>query len=200
VIGESLFEAVQIYNSQHKTEKALLVLQQLQEKVKDPEIIAEAKVRTGQSFLLAENTKDAGIQFEQVIKDFADLPIADEARVARARIYFQEGAFDQAKTIAEKIATSHKDELGAEAQYIVGASLAGKKEWTNVIMALLRVKYVFPIYERWVGRAYLGLGDAYEQTKDVKRARESYQAVLKSKTDKSVIEEAQRRLERMEQH
>jgi TolA-binding protein len=200
VIGESLFEAAEIYNSQHKMEKALLVLQQVQEKVKDPEIIAEAKVRTGQSFLLADNTKDASAQFEQVIKDFGDLPIADEARVARARIYFQEGAFDQAKTIAEKIATSRKDELGAEAQYIIGASHAGKKEWANVITALLRVKYVFPLYERWVGRAYLGLGDAYEQTKDAKRARESYQAVLKLKTDKSVIEEAQRRLKIMEQH
>jgi tetratricopeptide (TPR) repeat protein len=157
-------------------------------------------VRTGQTFQLADNTKDASAQFEQVIKDFGDLPIADEARVARARIYFQEGSFDQAKTIAEKIATSRKDELGAEAQYIVGASLAGKKEWANVITTLLRVKYIFPLYERWVGRAYLGLGDAYEQTKDAKRARESYQAVLKLKTDKSVIEEAQRRLNRMEQH
>jgi tetratricopeptide (TPR) repeat protein len=200
VIGESLFEAAEIYNSQQKTEKALLVLRQVQEKVKDPEIIAEAKVRTGQTFQLADNTKDASAQFEQVIKDFGDLPIADEARVARARIYFQEGAFDQAKTIAEKIAASRKDELGAEAQYIVGASLAGKKEWANVITTLLRVKYIFPLYERWVGRAYLGLGDAYEQTKDVKHARESYQAVLKLKTDKSVIEEAQRRLKIMEQH
>jgi TolA-binding protein len=200
VLGESFFEAAEIYNSQHKMEKALYVLQQVQEKVKDPEIIAEAKVRTGQSFLLADNTKEASAQFEQVINGFGDLPIADEARVARARIYFQEGSFDQAKIIAEKIAISHKDELGAEAQYIVGASLAGKKEWDNVITALLRVKYVFPLYERWVGRAYLGLGDAYEQTKDAKRARESYQAVLKSKTDKSVIEEAQRRLKRMEQH
>jgi hypothetical protein len=34
----------------------------------------------------------------------------------------------------------------------------------------------------------------------VKHARESYQAVLKLKTDKSVIEEAQRRLKIMEQH
>jgi TolA-binding protein len=200
VIGESLFEAAEIFNSQHKTGKAILILQQVQEKVKDPEIIAEAKVRTGQSFQLADNTRDANAQYEQVIKDFGDLPIADEARIAQARIYFQEGAFDQAKTIAEKIATSHKDELGAEAQYMIGASLAGKKEWANVITALLRVKYIFPSYERWVGRAYLGLGDAYEQTKDKKRARDSYQAVLKSKTDTSVIEEAQRRLKRMEQH
>jgi len=57
VVGESLFEAAEIYDSQHKTEKALLVLRQLQEKVKDPEIIAEAKVRTGRSFQLAKQHK-----------------------------------------------------------------------------------------------------------------------------------------------
>jgi TolA-binding protein len=198
VIGESLFGAAEIYNSQHKTEKAILSLQRLQEKVKDLEIVAEAKVRMGRSFQLADKIKDASLQFDQVIKEFGDLSIADEARVAQARINFQNGEFDKAKAAAEKVARSHKDELGAEAQYIVGASFAGKKDWANVITALLRVKYLFPLYERWVGRAYLGLGDAYEQTKDLKRARESYQSVLKLKTDKSVIEEAQRRLKKVE--
>ncbi len=199
VIGESLFEAAEIYNSQHKSEKAVNVLQYLQERVKDPEVVAEAKVRMGNSLQLLGKSEEASVQYEQVIKNFSDLPIADEARTARAEIYFHAGEYDQAKTIAEKVATSRKDELGAEAQYIVGASLAGKKEWENVITALLRVKYVFPSYDRWVGRAYLGLGDAYEQIKDIRRARESYQAVLKLKTDKSVIEEAQRRLNKLEQ-
>jgi tetratricopeptide (TPR) repeat protein len=115
-------------------------------------------------------------------------------------MYFESQDYDRAKAAAEKVAVSRKDETGAEAQYIVGASLAGKKDWANVIPALLRVKYVFPSYTRWVGRAYLGLGDAYEQTKDVRRARESYLTVLKLKTDSPVIEEAKRRLKRMEQH
>jgi tetratricopeptide (TPR) repeat protein len=115
-------------------------------------------------------------------------------------MYFESQDYDRAKAAAENVAVSRKDETGAEAQYIVGASLAGKKDWANVIPALLRVKYVFPSYTRWVGRAYLGLGDAYEQTKDVRRARESYLTVLKLKTDSPVIEEAKRRLKRMEQH
>jgi TolA-binding protein len=199
VIGESLLEAAEIYNSQSRNEKAVQVLQQIQEKVKDPEIIVEAEVRTGQSYQRAGNTQKACILFEQVIKEHGDMPLADEARIERARIYFQNGSYDDAKIMIERVATSHKDELGAEAQYIIGASLAGKKQWKEVITALLRVKYIFPSYERWVGRANLGLGDAYEQTKDAKRARESYNAVLKLKTDKSVIEEAQRRLKTMEQ-
>jgi tetratricopeptide (TPR) repeat protein len=114
-------------------------------------------------------------------------------------MFFESQDYDKAQAAAEKVATSRKDEVGAEAQYLIGASLAGKKDWTNVITALLRVKYVFPSYERWVGRACLGLGDAYEQTKDLRRARESYLTVLKLKTDSAVIEETQRRLKRMEQ-
>ena len=199
LIGESLFEAAEIYNAQHKSDKTILTLQNLQEKVKDPEIIAGAKLRTGEALRSLGRNAEAHAQFEGVIKDYSDLPIADEARLAQARMYFESQEYDRAKTTAEKVATSRKDETGAEAQYIVGASLAGKKDWTNVITALLRVKYVFPSYERWVGRAYLGLGDAYEQTKDAHRARESYLAVLKLKTDSSVIEEAKRRLKRMEQ-
>jgi TolA-binding protein len=199
VIGESSMEAAELYNSQNKSEKAIQVLQQLQERVKDTEIIAETKVRMGQSYHRAGNSLKACTLFEQVIKEYGDLPLADEARVERARIYFQNGSYDDAKTIVERVASSHKDELGAEAQYIIGASLDGKKQWNDVITALLRVKYIFPSYERWVGMANLGLGDAYEQTKDAKRARASYSAVIKLKTDKTVIEEAQRRLKKMEQ-
>ena len=199
VIGESLFEAAEIYNSQQKSDKAIITLQNLQQKVKDPEIIAEARLRTGETLQSLGKNAEANAQFEQVTKDYGDLPVADEARIAQARMYFESHNYDLAKAAAEKVATSRKDETGAEAQYIVGASLAGKKDWANVITALLRVKYVFPSYERWVGRAYLGLGDAYEQTKDMRRARESYLSVLKLKTDSSVIEEAQRRLKRMEQ-
>ena len=198
VIGESLFEAAEIYNAQHKHEKAISALQNLQGKVKDREIIAEAKIRTGETFQLWGKNAEANAQFDQVINEFMDFQIADEARMDKAKMYFALHEFDQSKTFAEKVASSRKDELGAEAQYIVGASLAGKKDWTNVITALLRVKYVFPSYDRWVGRAYLGLGDAYEQMKDLRKARESYRAALKLNTDKSVIEEAQRRLKRME--
>ena len=200
LVGASVFEAAEIYTTQHKSDKAIVILQNLQEKVKDPEILAEAKLRTGEALLSLGKNGDANAQFEEVIKEYSDLPLADKARIAQARMYFESQDYDRAKAAAEKVAVSRKDETGAEAQYIVGASLAGKKDWANVIPALLRVKYVFPSYTRWVGRAYLGLGDAYEQTKDVRRARESYLTVLKLKTDSPVIEEAKRRLKRMEQH
>ena len=200
LVGASMVEAAEIYTAQHKSDKAIIILQSLLEKVKDPEILAEAKLRIGEALLSLGKNADANAQFEEVIKEYSDLPFADKARIAQARMYFESQDYDRAKAAAEKVAVSRKDETGAEAQYIVGASLAGKKDWANVISALLRVKYIFPSYTRWVGRAYLGLGDAYEQTKDARRARESYLTVLKLKTDSPVIEEAKRRLKRMEQH
>ena len=199
LIGESLFDAAEIYISQRNADKAILTLQNLQERVKDPEIIAEAKLQTGEALRSIGKNADANAQFEEVIKEYGDMPVADGARIAQARMYFESQDYDRAKAAAENVAVSRKDETGAEAQYIVGASFAGKKEWANVITALLRVKYVFPSFTRWVGRACLGLGDAYEQTKDLRRARDSYVTVLKLKTDSSVVEEARRRLKRMEQ-
>jgi len=198
IIGASLFEASAIYNLQQRPEKALLALQNLRTKVKDPEVLAEAHLREGETLRSLGQNAAADVQFNLVVKEYGDLPFADEARVAQARMYFEAQEYDKARAAAEKVASSNKDETGAEAQYLIGAALAGKKEWTNVITALLRVKYVFPSYERWVGRACLGLGDAYEQTGDIRRARESYMSVLKLKTENTVIEEAQRRLKRME--
>jgi predicted negative regulator of RcsB-dependent stress response len=56
---------------------------------------------------------------------------------------------------------------------------------------------VFPTYARWIGRANLGLGDAYEHLSDTVHARIAYQDVLKLKSEKSVADEAQRRLNKL---
>jgi TolA-binding protein len=197
-IGEALFEAAEIYLMQNKPDKARHAAKMIEEKLKDRELLAGAIMITGHSMELTGDSKKAIDAFEEVIKKYSDLPVADVARVAEARIYFQLKEYGKARAVAGKTAVSRKDETGAEAQYIVGASLAGEKKFNEAITALLRVKYLFPAYEKWVGSAYLGLGDAYEQTKDMRRARESYQAVLKMKTEAQVIEEAKRRLKRME--
>jgi tetratricopeptide (TPR) repeat protein len=99
----------------------------------------------------------------------------------------------------QKVATSRVDEVGAEAQYLSGAAYAENKEWQNAITAFLRVRYVFPGQEEWLSRAYLGLGQAYEELKDPQKAKEAYQNALKLQKEGDVAIEASRRLKALEE-
>ncbi|HVN48118.1 MAG TPA: tetratricopeptide repeat protein, partial [Bacteroidota bacterium] len=191
---QALLDASDIYRSQKRFEKATAVLRRVPSLTKEPELLAAAQVQTGAVYLANGNPAEASSQFEATIKQYGETGAADGARVARARMYFAAGDVQSIPPLVERVATSRTDELGAEAQYLVGAAFAGKQDWQNAITALLRVRYVFPAYERWIGRANLGLGDAYEHLSDTVHARQSFQSVLKLKTEKSVIDEAQQRL------
>jgi TolA-binding protein len=196
---QALLDASEIYTAQKRYEKATTVLRPVPSLTKEPELLAAAQVQTGVIHLANRNPAEASAQFEATIKKYGETDAADGARVARARMYFAAGDFQSIPPLVERVATSRTDELGAEAQYLVGAAFAGKQDWSNAVTTLLRVRYVFPTYERWVGRANLGLGDAYEHVSDTVHARQSYQFVLKLKTEKTVIEEAQRRLNKLGQ-
>jgi TolA-binding protein len=96
------------------------------------------------------------------------------------------------------VATTRNDAIGAEAQYLLATIFAERKDWNNAVTAYLRVRYVFPSYEEWVTKAYLGLGIAYENLNDLRKAKEAYQNVLRLKKDEPSVVEAERRLQALE--
>jgi tetratricopeptide (TPR) repeat protein len=89
--------------------------------------------------------------------------------------------------------------VGAEAQYLSGVAYSEGGNWQNAITAFLRVRYVFPSHERWLAKANIGLGKAYEQMKDIPKAKESYQQVLKIFNSGEEFEEASLRLKNLGQ-
>lgn len=127
----------------------------------------------------------------------ASLP-SDKARIALARMYVRETNYAEAKTLAEHVATRRTDQLGAEAQFVVGLQFSQQGDWANAIPAYLRVRYIFPAHEEWLAKAYLGLGEAYEATDDLRRAKEAYQNVVKMERQADSVAEARKRLRRME--
>jgi len=96
------------------------------------------------------------------------------------------------------VATSRTDDVAAEAQYLFGMALTSQKKWDDAVTAFLRVKYVFPAYEEWLAKSYLGMGAAYEGLQDLNKAKDAYQNVMMFKKEEESVAEAQRRLKKLE--
>jgi TolA-binding protein len=142
---------------------------------------------------------DAKAKFEFVISKFGPTVEADKSRIGLVRVALKEKDVASAQSLSQQVATSRTDEVGAEAQYLSGVTYAESGGWQNAITAFLRVRYVFPSHERWLAKANIGLGKAYEQMKDIPKAKEAYRQVLKVYSSGEDFEEASRRLKNLGQ-
>ncbi|MBI4418988.1 MAG: tetratricopeptide repeat protein [Ignavibacteriales bacterium] len=196
--SEAFFQSGEVYRQLKSYDKANAAYQEAQKVGTGTTIAAEAAYRLGSVSDERGDVSGALQLYNRVIATYPKLDAADKAKLALARIYLRETNYTEAETLAGQVATSRTDQIGAEAQYLIGLQFAQQGDWNNAIPAYLRVRYIFPAHEEWLAKAALGLGEAYEATDDLRRAREVYQSVLRMERPKDAVAEAQKRLRRME--
>jgi len=195
---QALLEAGEVHIEQKRYDRAIAVLSDIEKKYPKSDGASEAVYLRGVVFRINGDAMEARNQFTFAISKYPSAAGADKARVALAKLDIEAGDQASALTRVQLVSTSRTDEVGAEAQYIVGSIYAQKKDWPNAITAFLRVRYVFPRYEEWLAKAYLALGNVYEQTQEIRKAREAYQSVLKIEREKDSVREAELRLKNLE--
>jgi TolA-binding protein len=197
--GNALLEAARICLKRKDYERSFKILDRAEKDLAGSDFAPEAAYLKG--YVLLENgaTDDAKAKFDFVVSKYPTRVEADKARIGLTRIALQEKEFAAGQTLAQQVATSRTDEIGAEAQYFSGLIYSRSNDWQNAITAFLRVRYVFPSHETWLAKAYIGLGEAYEKTNDLIKARESYQQVLKILKSGDDFDEASKQLKRLGQ-
>ena len=197
--GNALLESARIYLSQKDYERSFGVLDRAEKDLAGSEFAPEVAYMKGLVFFENGAGDDAKTKFEFVVSKYGTTTEAAKSRIGLVRIALKEKDFASAQGLAQQVATSRTDEIGAEAQYLSGVSFAESGDWQSAITAFLRVRYIFPSHERWLAKANIGLGKAYEQVKDVPKAKEAYQQVLKVFSSGEDFEEASRRLKNLGQ-
>jgi TolA-binding protein len=199
ITGNALLESARIYLKLKNYEQSFRVLDEAEKRLAGSEFSSVVAYVKGLVFFENGATDDARAKFEFVISKFATTVEADKSRIGLVRIALKDKNLSSAQTLSQQVATSRTDEIGAEAQYLSGITYASGNEWQNAITAFLRVRYVFPSHERWLAKANVGLGKAYEQMKDTPKAREAFQQVLKVYNSGEEFEEASAHLKNLGQ-
>ena len=198
VRAEAFLEAAVSYESLKRLDKVVSVFERGEQSIQDSKLAAGIHARHGDFFARTGKPGDALAQFNRTIQISVVGDASDRARVGIATIKIGLQDFEAARVAAEQVATSRTDALGAEAQFIAGRAYVGQNELTKAITAFLRLRYIFPSHEIWVGKANLELGDVYVSQKEYAKARESYNAALNLKNQQEISAEAQKRLKNVE--
>ena len=199
IMGNALLESARIYLKLKNYEESFRVLDRAEKSLAGSEFSSVVAYLKGLVFYENGASDDAKAKFEFVIAKFGTTVEADKSRIGLARIALREKNLSSAQSLSQQVATTRTDEVGAEAQYLSGMSYAAGSDWQNAITAFLRVRYVFPSHERWLAKANVELGKAYEQTKDTSKAREAFQQVLKVYKTGEEFEEATAHLKNLGQ-
>lgn len=198
IVSSSLLEAAHIFRNEKKYDRAFSVLSRAERELAKSEFAPEVALLKGLVFFDNGAIDEARSQFEYVVTSYGSTVQADKARVGLVKISLQMKDYASAQSRAQAVATSRIDEVGAEAQYLSGVIYLESKEWQNAATAFLRLRYVFPSYDPWIARGYLGMGQAYEELKNLPRAKEAYRSALKFESEEEVVAEASSRLRRLE--
>ncbi len=135
--------------------------------------------------------------FEEITQSFEDNVFSEKSKLELGRIEFEAGRYDNAVRILQRLANSRNDDIGAEAQFILGSTFLVQRKTTEAITAFVRVINIFSRFDEWVKQSYLSLGEIYEQAKDTKKAKEMYLSLVNRKGTDEYTDEAKMRLKRL---
>lgn len=160
----------------------------------DGNVLSELLYRKGRLFLTDGNAPEAQRLWNEVVRRWDSSRAADRSRIGLARLALTSGDATGARTLSQRVATGRTDEIGAEAQFVIGETWAAVGDWRQATTAFLRVRYVFAAYADWVNRALLEAGRSYERSGDKARARETYRDLLQRQPEATIRKEAEQRL------
>ncbi len=189
--GPALLDALDAAIAIGRTEEALSLILGFERSMTPAEIRADVAYRKAQLYRAEGNEEEAQRQFERVVTDHPSEKAAARARVTLARMAMDKGDMERARLLAQDVAGSSTDDVGAEAQVLVAESYAGQKKWRDAATAFLRVKYVFPSSREWNDEAALGLAGAYRSLGETEKARQTLREFLKGSPDPEVRAKAE---------
>jgi TolA-binding protein len=195
----ALLEIGNLYLSEKNFAEAVSMYERIEAKFKDSDVAIQAAYQKGVAYELGGKPEKARGQFDALIKKFPESIFSGRSKLHLARIYRIEGKVSETLALLNEVATSRTDELGAEAQFELGVSRQLSGEYEEAISAFLRVKYVYPSAEEWVARSYLRLGECYKATKQIAKAKNAFEIVLKSHQNDEFGKEAEQKLKELQE-
>ncbi len=135
--------------------------------------------------------------FTEIADKFMSSEYGDQSRYKIAMYYRSKGMLDSARVHFGKLIDRLENiSIAAEAQYRIGESWLKQKEIGNAIEAFNQVRQKFSNIEDWFTLSLLGLGESYEQVKNIEAAIEVYQTLSTLRADDDFGKAAQAKLKK----
>lgn len=194
IAQSAVIELGNVYNQLKRFDQALSLYDKAIEQYRKSPRIAELLFMKGDTYLKKNDLVNAYDIFEEISMYYASSIFGDKAKLEMGLIELTKKRFENADKLFLDIVTRRTDDIAAKAQYSYGVSLLEQEKTQNAITAFVRVLNVHQMYDEWVAKSYIKLGDAYLKMNDKNKAKEMFRTVISTHRGDEYGKEAQRKL------
>src|SRR5262249_36868437 len=116
--------------------------------------------------------------FEELIRDFPDFKLIQEARYGLAWALQNQEKFDEARANYEKVTKATNTETAAKSRFMIGECAFRQKKYQEAVEHFLEAALGYP-YEEWQALGHFEAGRCFLALKDNARALEELETVVK---------------------
>lgn len=160
---------------------------------RNPNYHALALFRAGECCAGLKRWSDSGEFHRQVLKDFPEFELLPEARYGVGWALQNQGDFDAAMELYEKVTDETQTETAAKARFMIGECLFAQKKHAKASAQFLKAAFGYN-HPEWSAMAYFEAARCFEVLKDVDQAKNCYQQLLEKYGKHPKAADARRRL------
>jgi TolA-binding protein len=168
-------------------------LTKIQDQSRVPEIIYNLAL----SNIEIQDYQSAYANLNEIINYYQENIFSDKAKIEISVLEIARNNYEQAIKYLSELSQKRLDDIGAEAQYLLGAVYFEQGNIEEAINSLVRVRSVFGAYDLWYTKSLLLLGDCYVKINDKVSAREMYAAVANHHSNDEYGQEAKKKLKKL---
>ncbi|MCK6612883.1 MAG: tetratricopeptide repeat protein [Ignavibacteriaceae bacterium] len=197
VTVSAVVELVSLYQADNNNGEALKVINSVMSNFTKSARYPELLYTKAKLLLVMNDVGGAYDLFDETSVYFADNLFGDKSKIELGRLEMMNKRYKKAAEVLLKVTSKRTDDLAAEAQYILGLVYTAEGRSSEAVTAFVRVTNIFSLYDEWVTKSYLRLGELYEKSGDKNKAREMYKNVLAKHPDDEYGKEAQAKLRKL---
>ncbi len=191
---DAVIELGNIYLNEENFNDALTLYDRAIKELPDSKRMAELLFMKAGIYLKTNDLSKAYQAYNDIINYYDGSIFASKAKIELGLLELAGGRPENAEPLFRSEAESKVDDLAAKAQYYLGVSLFQQNKIQDAIIALVRIRSVFGMFDEWFTKSLITLGDCYVKLNDKAKAREMYQAVLIRHKDDTYATEATKKL------
>jgi len=121
-----------------------------------------------------------------------------KAQLYLGKVPYEKGDLAKASEEFKKLASTSKDEYGAEANYMVATILYKNKKYKEAETAILDMSKTFEGFDYWRVRSFILLADVYMGMKETGQAKATLSSIIDNSDDQEAVKLAKEKLAQFE--
>lgn len=144
---------------------------------------------------------DSALFYADMILDAEWKPVNTEGIIwlMKGKIFLKKENYGLALDEFIKVVNESRNELGAEAKYLMGKSYFEQKEYKRSLEMLFALNRNFGSYTYWVGKSFLLIADNYLGMGELLQAEATTKSIIENATIPEILNEAKDKLRLIEQ-